>query len=304
MRAVEPVRTGFVRSAGTRAHYEVYGDGETTVFLLCPDVIVHSRAWKAQVPFLVAQGYRVVVIDPRGNGRSDKPKRPTDLAVRHLISDAWAVLEQIGVARAVLVGLCTGAGQAVIMASEQPERVLGVVAINPGLLLAPALPHKIEHDFEAKLDSEQGWAKLNRHYWERDWSGFAGFFFDEMFPEPHSTKQREDCVGWAEQATVEVMLLDADVPPDDRFLADGARAACRRVRCPVLVVSGSLDQCQNPERGRALAELTAGDYVLIEGGGHLPNARDPVKVNLLIRDFLGRVAPRSVQAPVGERAHA
>lgn len=170
--------------------------------------------------------------------------------------------------------------------------------------LAPALPHKLEHDFDAVLDSDRGWAKLNRHYWERDWTGFARFFFDELFPEPHSTEQHEDSVEWAEQATVEVMLLEADAPADDRFLAGGARAACRQVRCPVLVISSSLDRCQNPERGRVLAELTGGEHVLIEGGGHLPSARDPVKVNLLIRDFLRRVAPRSGRAPVGERTHA
>ena len=57
----------------------------------------------------------------------------------------------------------------------------------------------------------------------------------------------------------------------------------------MLVLVGSLDMCQNPDRGRRLAELTGGDLVLLEGSGHLPQARDPVKVNLLIRDFVRRV---------------
>jgi pimeloyl-ACP methyl ester carboxylesterase len=55
------------------------------------------------------------------------------------------------------------------------------------------------------------------------------------------------------------------------------------------VITGSLDQCQNPLRGPIVAELTGGDLVIIEGAGHLPQARDPVKVNLLLRDFLRRV---------------
>ena len=38
-----------------------------------------------------------------------------------------------------------------------------------------------------------------------------------------------------------------------------------------------------------LAEITGGEHVVIEGGGHLPQARDPVKVNLLLRDFVRRV---------------
>jgi pimeloyl-ACP methyl ester carboxylesterase len=85
-----------------------------------------------------------------------------------------------------------------------------------------------------------------------------------------------------------VMLLDADAPQDPRF-GDEAVEVCQQVRCPVLVISGSLDRCQSPERGRRLADLTGGEFVLLDGAGHLPNARDPVKVNLLIRDFLRRV---------------
>jgi pimeloyl-ACP methyl ester carboxylesterase len=289
MRAVRPASSGFVERDGLQVAYEVYGDGDPTVFLLMPDMIVHSHAWKAQVPFL-ARSFRVVVIDPRGNGRSEAPSTPEALTIDALMGDAWAVLDAVGAEQAVLVGLCSGAGQSVVMAAERPERVLGVFAINPGLGLAPHLSHKLEHDFRAALDTEAGWAKLNQHYWQRDWPGFAEFFFAEMFPEPHSTKQREDCVGWALRAGVELMLLDADAPPDRRFRR-GAAEICQRVRCPVFVVTGSLDRCQNPERSRVLAELTGAEHVVIEGGGHLPNARDPVHVNLLIRDFVRRVAP-------------
>ena len=50
--------------------------------------------------------------------------------------------------------------------------------------------------------------------------------------------------------------------------------------------------CQNPQRSIRLAEITGGDHVIIEGGGHLPQARDPVKVNLLLRDFVRRARVR------------
>jgi pimeloyl-ACP methyl ester carboxylesterase len=88
------------------------------------------------------------------------------------------------------------------------------------------------------------------------------------------------------------MLTDVDTEGDRRLVED-AEDTCRRVRCPVLVLSGSLDNCQSPDRGRRMAELTGGDFVLLEGCGHLPNARDPVKINLLIRDFVQRVSGRT-----------
>jgi pimeloyl-ACP methyl ester carboxylesterase len=239
-----------------------------------------------------------VVIDPRGNGGSDVPHSAAQMALQEMIDDAWTVLDTLGVGRVVLAGLCSGAGQAVIMAAAQPDRVLGVFAINPGLALTPMAEHKAPYvqRFDDLLDSDEGWAKLNRHYWLRDWPGFARFFFGEMFPEPHSSKQWEDTVEWALQPTVETMLLDADQEPDPRQLGEDARAVCGQVRCPVLVVSGSLDRCQPPERGRLVAELTGGEFVLMEGAGHLPNARDPVKINLLLRDFVRRVAPDGITA--------
>jgi pimeloyl-ACP methyl ester carboxylesterase len=288
MRARVPTVDEVLDRDGFGVGYAVYGDGPVTVCLVMPDTIVHALAWKAQVPFL-ARHFRVVTVDPRGNGRSDRPTSAEQFALTELEADVWAVLDHLGERAVVLVGLCSGAGLATIMASERPERVLGVVAINPGLVLAPVLPNRLLHDFDAELDTTEGWAKRNRHYWLRDWPGFAEFFFGEMFPEPHSTKQLEDTVGWAQETTPEIMLMDVACAGDRRQIED-AEETCRRVACPVLVLVGSLDNCQSPERGRRLAELTGGDLVMLEGSGHLPNARDPVKVNLLLRDFVRRVA--------------
>jgi pimeloyl-ACP methyl ester carboxylesterase len=291
MRALEPRISAFVDRDGPRSHYEVFGEGDTTVLLLMPDTIVHSGAWKAQVPFL-ARHFQVITIDPLGNGLSDRPSRPTEFEFVHLLDDEWSALDAVGVEQAVLAGLCSGCAQALMMAADRPDRVLGVFAINPGLALTPRPSYRTQYDFDAVLDTDEGWAKSNRHYWLRDWPGFAQFFFGEMFPEPHSSKQLEDCVSWALETTPEIMLLDAASDMDPRVVGDDAREMCGQVRCPVFVLSGSLDRCQPAERGRIVAELTGGRYMLIDGAGHLPNARDPVKVNLLMRDFVRKVARR------------
>jgi len=287
MRAVEPVVEGDLDRDGVSVHYEVYGSGSPTVYLLMPDVIVHSRAWKAQIPFL-SRYFRVVVSDPRGNGRSGRPERPEQLADRLLLDDEWAVLDAVGAERAVLVGVCTGAGHALMLAAEAPERVLAVCAINPGLLLTEPLPHRIAFDFDEPRASYEEWQQQNRHFWRQDWSAFSRFFFGEMFPEPHSTKQREDCVEWSLGAGAETMILEHDSPPYLANALDTATAVCEAVRCPVLVITGSLDRCQNPLRGGIVADLTGGQLIVIDGAGHLPQARDAVKVNLLLRDFIIR----------------
>ena len=55
------------------------------------------------------------------------------------------------------------------------------------------------------LDTDEGWAKYNRHYWLRDYRGFVEFFFGECFTEPHSTKQIEDCIGWGLETDPETL---------------------------------------------------------------------------------------------------
>ena len=74
-RALQPRRAGFADVDGVRIAYEVFGEGEETMLLLPPWAIVHSRFWKAQVPYL-ARHFRVVTFDARGNGRSDRPEGP------------------------------------------------------------------------------------------------------------------------------------------------------------------------------------------------------------------------------------
>src|SRR5262249_35752429 len=76
---------------------------------------------------------------------------------------------------------------------------------------------------------------------------------------------------------------------------------CGRVTCPVLVMHGSDDCCQPLERGRQLAELTGGEFVVLEGAGHLPHGRDPVKVNQLIIDFIDQTMGGSMRTKVWSR---
>src|SRR6476660_9023613 len=130
MRAREPDQQGYVDRDGVKIAYDSYGDGESTVVFVPIDTIVDPRAWKAQVPYL-ARHHRVVTIDPRGNGASDRPTDPALLGDLEFVGDTVAVLDELGVERAVLVGICGCSWQALVCAALHPDRVQGVVAIAP-----------------------------------------------------------------------------------------------------------------------------------------------------------------------------
>jgi pimeloyl-ACP methyl ester carboxylesterase/predicted glycosyltransferase len=284
MRAREPDLADFVTRDGVKIGYEVFGEGEPAVVFTPIDAIVQSRAWKAQVPY-VARNHRVVSIDPRGNGRSDRPTGPSAYGDAADVADTIAVMDATGIERAVLIGLCSSAWRALLTAALHPDRVLGVISVGTQ---TPRLTPPIRaYDFETLRESYTGWEMTNRHFWQQDWPGFAQFFFHQLLPEPHSTKQWEDCVGWALETDADTML---EVHEGQALTAsrEETEALLRSIRCPVLTIHGDQDQCQSPRRSELVAELTGGELLILEGAGHLPQARHPVVVNQAIGTFLSR----------------
>ena len=210
------------------------------------------------------------------------------------VDDGRAVLAAAGVDKAIFVGLCDGGGWALMLASRHPETARGVVALAPCLpYLTPPHSNYTRFPFAETLDTDEGWAKYNLHYWRRDFRGFLEFFFSQQIPEPHSTKQIEDCVGWGLETDPETLALADEEAPLPWGSTEEAEELCRGVFCPVLVVHGELDACQTRERAEFVAALTGGTLVGLEGAGHLTQARHPVKVNLLIRDFVASLERRT-----------
>ena len=285
-RARYPEETGYVERDGVRVFYEVYGTGEPTLLFLPTWTIIHSRHWKQQLPYF-ARHARAITFDPRGNGRSDRPPEPEGYAEEELAGDALAVLDATATERAILVSLSLGAERALLLAAEHPNRVAGAVFIGPALPLGPLDGRAVVERFDEELETDEGWAKYNRHHWLRDYQGFLEFFFSQCFSEPHSTKQIEDCVGWGLDSDPETLILTQTAP--GLGSREDVVEICSRVRCPVLVLHGDEDRIRPHAHGAELAELTGGTLVTLEGSGHCPHTRDPVKVNLQIRDF---AAPR------------
>jgi len=287
-RARYPDSEGYVERDGVRVHYEVFGNGSPTVLLLPTWSIVHSHAWKMQVPYL-ARHFRVITFDPRGNGLSDRPEEPEAYAEAEFAADAIAVLDATDTDRAFVVGHSMGGQRGLVLAAEHPDRVEGAVYIAPAMpFAAQTLRARAATSFDEELDAYEGWAKYNRHHWLSNYADFLSFFFSQIFTEPHSTKQIEDCIGWGLQTTPETLIA---TQVGDRLDEETARELAARVHCPVLVIHGLEDAVRSHASGATLAELTGGTLISLEGSGHAPHARDPVKVNLLLRDFVSPSAP-------------
>jgi pimeloyl-ACP methyl ester carboxylesterase len=119
-----PVTTeqGYVEHDGARIWHASYGSGRPV--LLLHGGLGHSGNWGYQVPALVRSGYRVVLIDSRGHGRSTRDARPFSYEL--MASDVLAVLDVAGLDKAAVVGWSDGACIALILGATAPARIAGV----------------------------------------------------------------------------------------------------------------------------------------------------------------------------------
>jgi pimeloyl-ACP methyl ester carboxylesterase len=282
-RARYPDAAGDVDRDGVRVHWERYGDGEPAILFLPTWSIIHSRCWKAQIPYF-ARRHRVIVFDPRGNGHSGRPIDAAAYAETAFAEDALRVLDATETDRAVVVGFSRGAQRGLILAARQSSRVAGLVFIGPGVALAPMHAHRAHAfaRFHEERTDDAPWHQYNAAYWRRDFRAFLEHFFAQAFTEPHSTKQIEDCIGWGLESGADALIASED----GVGLGEATAATAAAVSCPVLVIHGAEDAIVPDAAGAELARITGGALATIDGGGHCPHARDPVLVNLLIRDFV------------------
>ena len=273
-----PLREGFVERDGVRSWYAQYGDAGPWLAFAPIFQIANSHLLKGVVPHL-SQHYRVLVMDLRGNGRSDRPGDPAAYRFDHYVADFLAVLDQLEVDRVALVGISATAMTVLRLAAEQPERV-------SHLIIAGGFAARIVDDplVAAAVQSE---LKAMR----RDWAAYLDHFFGTCcFTEPHSSKAYEDAVlhgGWATDGDTVALALAG-------WLGNDLREHATRVRCPTLVMHGDSDGRVEFARGEAIASLVPGARLLtIGGGGHLMMARDPVAFCLALRDFVGPGPARS-----------
>jgi pimeloyl-ACP methyl ester carboxylesterase/predicted glycosyltransferase len=260
---VTPTREGFVERNGVRSWYGQFGDSGPWLAFAPVYQIANTHLLKGVVPYL-AQHFRVVVMDLRGNGRSDRPKSPEDYSFDNYFADFVAVLDRLEVDRTAVVGISATAMTALRLAAEQPQRVSHLV---------------IAGGFAHLQAAEKTTARMRSN-----WAAYLDEFFTISFTEPHSTKPYEDGVlhnGWASDGETVAMGFAGWFGADVRKQAE-------TIRCPTLVIHGDNDRRVPYPMGEEIARLVPGARLLtIGGGGHLLCTRDPVAFSRAVRDFVG-----------------
>lgn len=232
------------RRGGVRIFYEEVGAG--------PTVLLHTggggdgQMWRAAGYLAALSGYRTLVMDHRGHGRSDCPSDPAAHQLAEYVADVVAVLDAAGVDRAALVGYSFGARVAYGVASRHPHRIAAVIGLGT---LDP---------FEPDPAGDAAWAREVRA------QGMPAAMQAIAAAEP------EPAPGW---------LLDNLSATDGEMFAlllEGLGTApsvwdeLPAITSPVLVMCGELEEAGAGERARAaVSRLSDGRAVVFPDLAHL-----------------------------------
>lgn len=246
----DPDQQGAVAREGAQIWYAAYGAGPAVILL--HGGLGHSGNWGYQLPALRAAGYRAVLVDSRGHGRSTRDGRPYSYEL--MASDVLAVMDELGLERAALAGWSDGACTALVLADQHPERAAGVFffACN----MDPSGTKELE--FTPILQR-----CIGRHMAD----------YRELSATPDDFEAFSSAVG-------QMQSTQPNYSADD----------LARIRVPVTVVQSEHDEFIRPEHARYLADTIPGArYVELPGVSHFAPLQRPAQFNRVLLDFLSRV---------------
>jgi pimeloyl-ACP methyl ester carboxylesterase len=117
---------------GSRLEYTEYGAGDRVVILIHGQLMTR-RMHEPLARRIAAQGYRVIVVDLLGHGRSDRPTDPKRYSMTAFARQVVGLLDHLGIDRVVIGGTSLGANVSLEVAFIEPERVAGMILEMPVL---------------------------------------------------------------------------------------------------------------------------------------------------------------------------
>jgi pimeloyl-ACP methyl ester carboxylesterase len=242
---------GYVEHDGARIWYVTYGSGAPVILL--HGGLGHGGNWGYQVPMLVGLGYRAVLIDSRGHGRSTRDLRPYTYEL--MASDVLAVMDALHLEKAAIIGWSDGACTALILARQIPARVAGVFFFACNMDPSGTKTIKMSPILERCL---------SRH--RKDYA--------ELSSTPNQFK--------AFAAAVEEMQRT-----EPNYSARDLKEIC----VPVAIVQSERDEFIKPEHADYLVRsIPRAELIWLSDGTHFAPLQRPKLFNGLLRSFLSKTS--------------
>jgi pimeloyl-ACP methyl ester carboxylesterase len=279
--------TEFLDIEGGRIAYDVTGSGPLVV--LSHGIGDRRQVYRFLAPQLAQAGYRVVSADLRGHGESSmgwKSVTGTDAITRtDIAGDLLALIRSLGGPQrpAVIVGHSISGGAATIAAAKQPELVAGIVEINPftktqKISLGALLRIRRYRRGMSLLGGTQLFRSLSI------WMRYLNVAYPTK-PADYADYMAALSAKLSEPGRMAEFMKTGKSTPAD------AGAQLANIRCPALVIMGTLDPDFADPRAEGDAIVSAmpsglGSVATVDGAGHYPHAQSPAEVAALVIPFL------------------
>ena len=250
---------GYVEHDGARIWYAAYGSGLPVVLL--HGGLGHSGNWGYQVPALIGSGYRAVLIDSRGHGRSTRDARPYSYEL--MAADVLAVMDTLRLGKAALVGWSDGACTALILAAQSPSRVAGVFFFACNMDPSGTKP------FEPTPTLNRCFVRHARDY-------------AQLSATPAEFKDFVDAVGLMQRTQPNYSARDL-----------------AKISVPVVIAHGEHDEFIKREHAEYLAaSIPEAEFKFLNGVSHFAPLQRPQQFNAAVLQFAGKVLAEDDNAPL------
>jgi len=249
-----PQEEGYVENKGARIWYASYGAGSPVILL--HGGLGHSGNWGYQVPVLLQNGYRAVLIDSRGHGQSSRDDQAYSYEL--MATDVIAVMDQLRLERSALIGWSDGACTALILARQMPDRVAGVFF------------------FACNMDP----------------SGLKEFVFIPDSALSRCFARHTEDYAQLSATPDQFQAFTAAVGLMQRTQPDWSARELAEVSVPVAVVQGEHEEFIKEEHARHLAQnIPNAELVILEGVSHFAPLQRPAVFNAVMLAFVRKLFP-------------
>ncbi|MBC8172026.1 MAG: alpha/beta fold hydrolase [Anaerolineae bacterium] len=248
-------------------YYELEGDANNEVILFLHGLGSSTRDWELQIPYF-SPHYRVLAIDMRGHGRSDKPAGP--YAMVQFALDVIGVLDMLKIDLVHVVGLSMGGMIAFQMAVDYPQRLRSMTIINSG-------PAVIVRTFKERLGV---WMRF----------GIVRLMGMRKMGETLAPRLFVD----ADQEVIRQTFINRWAENDPRAYLDAMRAIVGwsvadrigQITIPTLVVASDQDYTPVTAKEAYIANMSGVSLKIIENAHHALPAERPEQLNKVVEDFI------------------
>jgi 2-succinyl-6-hydroxy-2,4-cyclohexadiene-1-carboxylate synthase len=260
---------------GIRLHADTAGEGP-------PLVLLHGftgsgRSWDRFIPSWSSH-FRTIAVDLIGHGQSEAPDDPSRYSMEHVVQDLAALLDQLEVGEASVLGYSMGGRLALSFAVLQPERVRALVleSASPGL--------RTEEEREARRNRDGQLAdRIEREGIERfaeDWENLPLFESVKRLPQEDQLRIRRQ----------RLLNRPSGLANSLRGMGTGAQPSwwdrLHTLPMPALLLAGALDGKFHRIAGEMAALIPNASFVPVPDAGHMIHVEQAGIIDTIVRDYL------------------